>query len=477
MRTVVWFRDRDLRVHDHEPLLDAAAGGEAIPVFVIEPALLAPAAARAQPHRVQFLLDALAELQGGLAELGSRLVLVEGPAVDVVPELVSRWHARRVLAHASVDPAARERDGRVRAAGVRLDLYEGETLVPPGTVRTASGGPYWVYSAFARAFGRQAQVERPRPAPAALPRVPDDVPAGAPLPDLRGLGVTRNPRLQTGGESAGHERLVRFLKGRLEAYAEGRDRLDVEGTSRLSADLRFGTLSARTVWAAAAQVRGEGAAAFRRELVWREFTHGALHERPALLAEPFRPEFATFPWADPREGWEAWAAGRTGYPLVDAAARQLLAEGFVHNRARMIAASFLTKHLRIDYRLGEAHYMRHLTDGDPANNNAGWQWSAGCGLDAQPWFRIFNPVRQGARFDPEGAYVRRWMGELADLPARWIHRPWEAPPAVLAAAGVRLGESYPERVVELDEARDRYLRIARAHLGGARAARTAESMG
>lgn len=468
MRTVVWFRDRDLRVHDHAPLVDAAASGEAIPLFVLEPALFTPAAARAQPHRVQFLLEALHELQRRLAALGSRLVVVEGTGPAVLPALAARWRVDRVLAHDSVDPVARDGDARVRAAGVPVELYDGEGLLPPGTIRTASGAPHRVYTPFARAFERRAHVARPRPAPTALPPVPGEVTAGGRLPELGDLGIARNPRLQSGGEGAARQRLERFLGRALAAYAGERDRLDRDGTSRLSADLRFGTISARTVWEAVARVRGEGATAFRRQLLWREFALGALHERPALLDEPFRAEFATFPWADPDEGWEAWVHGRTGYPLVDAGARQLLAEGYVHNRARMVSASFLTKHLRIDYRLGEAHYLRYLTDGDPAQNNAGWQWCAGCGLDAQPWFRIFNPVRQGARFDPEGGYVRRWLPELAALPARWIHRPWQAPAAVLAAAGIRLGETYPEPVVELDEARARYLRIARSHLGAGR---------
>jgi deoxyribodipyrimidine photo-lyase len=208
---------------------------------------------------------------------------------------------------------------------------------------------------------------------------------------------------------------------------------------------------------------------YRAELLWREFSHHTLFDRPELLSKPFRKDFDGFPWIEDDEGWHAWAEGRTGYPIVDAAARQLLEEGFVHNRARMIAASFLTKQLAIHYSLGEAHYLRWLTDGDPSQNNMGWQWCAGSGCDAQPYFRIFNPIAQGERFDPDGEYVRRYVPELAALPAKYIHAPFRAPAKVLAEAGVKLGETYPEPGVDLDAARQRFLLMASEHLGTKRA--------
>jgi deoxyribodipyrimidine photo-lyase len=204
---------------------------------------------------------------------------------------------------------------------------------------------------------------------------------------------------------------------------------------------------------------------YHNELLWREFAHSTLFDRPALLEQPFREEWRGFPWRDDEAGWQAWAEGRTGYPVVDAAARQLLATGFVHNRARMISASFLAKHLLIDFRRGERHYFDLLCDGDWANNDMGWQWSAGCGCDAQPWFRIFNPVTQGQKFDPEGDYVRTWVPELAALPARYIHAPWLAPPGVRASAGVRPGSNYPRPIVEHDAARRRFLDTAKRHFG------------
>jgi len=199
---------------------------------------------------------------------------------------------------------------------------------------------------------------------------------------------------------------------------------------------------------------------FHNELIWREFSHSTLWDRPTLLSEPFQLAWRGFPWQQSDGLWQAWTQGRTGYPIVDAAARQLMVEGFVHNRARMISASFLTKHLLVDYRRGEAHYLRYLVDGDLAQNNAGWQWSAGCGCDAQPYFRVFNPVLQGKRFDPHGDYVRRFVPELRVLPTKYIHNPWTAPAAVLAEANVTLNGNYPRPIVEHTEARERFLAIA-----------------
>jgi deoxyribodipyrimidine photo-lyase len=237
----------------------------------------------------------------------------------------------------------------------------------------------------------------------------------------------------------------------------------------LSADLKFGTLSARTVWHAVERrlrdLSPDALRVYQNELLWREFAHSTLFDRPRLLEETFRPEWRDFPWCSDEDGWRAWVEGKTGYPVVDAAARELSNSGFVHNRARMIAASFLAKHLLIDFRRGEAHYLDLLTDGDWANNDAGWQWSAGCGCDAQPWFRIFNPVTQGEKFDPEGKYVRRWVPELAALPTRHIHAPWKAPAGVLAAANVRLGDNYPRPIIDHDFARKRFLETAKKHFG------------
>lgn len=478
MRTLVWFRGKDLRVSDHEPLRDAARAGEVIPLFVLDPYFFEPSRAAELPHRMQFLLESLRSLEQNLAARGSRLVLARGKSVELVPRLAETWRVDRVLAHRWVEPFARQRDESVRAQlGPKLELYEGETLLPPGTLRTQSGAPYAVFSQFARAFRLTARVRQPVAAPRVLPPLPSDVVAPrVVIPSCKDLGIAHNPAVLEGGERAARERLKKFLSERAAGYATERDRMDLDGTSRLSADLKFGTLSVRSLWTSALAEYGQhpqSTQGFLNELIWRELAHSTLWDRPELLSQPFRHEFADFPWRSDEEAWRAWALGHTGYPLVDAAARQLLGEGFVHNRARMVAASFLTKHLLIDYRRGEQHYLKYLTDGDWANNNLGWQWSAGCGVDAQPYFRVFNPVTQGERFDPEGNYVRRWVPELAALPAPFIHRPWLAPPDVLQRANVQLGSTYPRPIVEHRFARERFLGLAARHLQRAREARSA----
>lgn len=453
-------------MNDHAPLADAAAAGECIPLFVLDPYFFDPSRARELPHRIQFLLESLRHLDQTVAALGSKLVIVEGRSVDVVPRLARRWKVDRVVAHRWVEPFGRERDRRVAdALPVPFVLFEGETLLPPGTLRTGAGKPFSVFTPFSRAFADRMTPAPPRPAPRSLPPLPAGVDTGdVAVPTGESLGVPRNSNLLPGGERAARARLRRFVSERLDDYADGRNQLGLDATSRLSQDLKFGTLSARAVWHAVAGLEGDGARAFRNELVWREFAHSTLWDRPDVLERPFRREFEDFPWRDDEPSWWAWVEGKTGYPVVDAAARQLLAEGYVHNRARMIAASFLTKHLLIDYRRGEAHYMKYLTDGDWAQNNFGWQWSAGCGCDAQAYFRVFNPVLQGRRFDADGSYVRRWVPELSRMPSSWIHRPWQAPAGVLAAAGVTIGGSYPAPVVDHAAARARFLETARALL-------------
>ncbi|HEU5075464.1 MAG TPA: deoxyribodipyrimidine photo-lyase [Polyangiaceae bacterium] len=467
MRTLLWFRGKDLRLSDHAALTQAR-NDELIPVFVLDDYFFEPARARELPHRMQFLVESLGALKSSLEARGSRLLLVKGTSLELIPQLVVRFRCDRVLGLRWTEPFGRARDARVqRRLAVPFELREGETLAAPGSVRTVAGGAYHVYTPFAQAFRRVVHVQAPLPAPKRLPPLPRDIAfESAPLPTLAALGIERNARLPEAGEAAARARLKQFLNAAAENYADTRDRVDRPGTSRLSQDLKFGTLSARTVWRAIVRVLGDSKSGqvFTNQLIWREFAHGVLWDRPDVLRRPFRKDFEGFPWREDESGWRAWASGHTGYPVVDAAARQLLSEGFVHNRARMIAASFLTKHLLIHYRKGEAHYLKYLVDGDWAQNNLGWQWSAGSGCDAQPYFRVFNPVTQGERFDADGDYVRRWVPELAKLPARFIHAPWKAPARLLESLGVRLGRDYPEPIVEHALARERFLQIAHSHL-------------
>ena len=473
-RTLVWFRGKDLRLADHQPLTAALAEGQPIPLFVLDPFFFAPARARELPHRIQFLLESLRELSSRIEALGSRLVVVAGRSTDVVPALARSLSVDHVVAQRWSEPFARERDARVGAAlSVPFTLFEGETLAPPDALRTSEGRPYAVYTPFRQAFRARISIAAPLPAPRKLPSLSSVLEFEATaIPTLSELGIDENPRLLKGGETAAVGRLERFLAGPARDYDSGRDQLAEAGTSRLSQDLKFGTLSPRRVWQGAQATLGnapKALTAFGNELIWREFTHALLHADPELLQRPFHRRFDDFPWQWQVPEWDAWVGGHTGYPVVDASARQLLEEGFVHNRARMISASFLTKHLLVHYRRGEAHYMKYLVDGDWANNNAGWQWSAGCGADGQPYFRVFNPVTQGESFDADGDYVRRYLPELAQLPAKFIHHPWDAPATVLAKAGVTLGTTYPHPIVDHVMARKRFLAIAESYLASRKA--------
>lgn len=476
MRTLVWFRGKELRISDHAPLYDALRnGGEIVPIFVVDPYFFAPERARELPNRMQFLVESLAEVASAIEARGSQLLFAHGKSVDLVPRLARAFAVDRVVAHRWSEPIGVERDRRIAQAladaGCRLELFEGETLAAPGQVLTGSGTAFSVFTPFARAFAKAVTVDAPRPAPKTLPPLPPIPPAAkkllGPPPTLASIGVPRNEQIVAGGEEAARARLSRFLKVAAASYDEGRNAMGVAGTSRMSQDLKFGTLSARAVWHASKRALEHHPRAWKtysNELVWRDFAYDVLRSKPDVLVHPFRATWEKFPWRKDSVAWRAWVEGKTGYPVVDASARQLLAEGFVHNRARMISASFLCKHLMLDFRLGEAHYMKYLTDGDWAANDLGWQWSAGCGVDAQPWFRVFNPVTQGERFDADGAYVRRWVPELAKVPSRWIHSPWLAPPLELRAASVELGRTYPMPIVDHALARGRFLAAAEGFL-------------
>ncbi len=452
---ILWLR-RDLRVHDHPALAAALVDGRrVVPAFVLDPRLLA--GSRSSPNRTWFLLHALRELAGDLAARGAPLVIRSGLPEVVIPALAAEAGAGEVFATRDVSPFARARDRSVAdalaASGRRLHLGPGLLVVEPEEVRSDGGRPVTVFTPFAR---RWAGLPR-RPllaAPGAIPSLPAGAlvsevlpPAPAPTAD-----VTLLPRP---GEAAARARLEAWVTSAgLPEYAEGRDRLDRDGTSRLSADLKFGTVSPLEVLLAV-DGPGDGRRAFVAELAWRDFYAHVLWHFPHVARGAYRPAYGAVSWADDPAGLAAWCAGRTGYPVVDAAMRQLAASGWMPNRARMIAASFLAKDLLIDWRRGEAHFMSHLVDGDIASNNGGWQWTAGTGTDAAPYFRVFSPVRQGRRFDPDGAYVRRWVPELAGVPAAYLHEPWTMPPGVQAAAGCVVGRDYPAPIVDHGLARER----------------------
>ncbi len=467
MKSVVWFRGMDLRFNDHSPLWEGVRQGQVIPVYVQESGCLDPVGGRDQGYATQAQRDGLQVLKDAFENAGSRLYFLPGDCPGAIAKVVQTSKADQVLAYRSLEPLGVEMEARVQKAlgPVPLRLFDGQTLVFPGRLRNRQGGPFRVFTPFARAFREQCHVSQPVPGPVILPEALPLAMETLSFPALESPELTGIESLPRGGEQGARERLNGFLKGGLAQYPEARDRMDLNGTSRLSQDLHFGFLSVAQVWHSVIQAsQGESARSYCNELLWREFAYHLCSEDPRILQEPFRIEFSDFPWIKDEAAWSAWVFGQTGYPIVDAAARQLLQTGFVHNRARMIAASFLTKHLMQDYRLGESHYLKWLADADLACNNMGWQWSAGCGVDAQPWFRIFHPVLQGKRFDPLGDYVRRWVPELSAVPTRYIHAPWEAPSSVLESAHLRLGTDYPLPIVDHAWARERFLATAKGHL-------------
>jgi deoxyribodipyrimidine photo-lyase len=462
---LLWFRD-DLRLADNAAVVAAArSGAPVLPVFVLDEAAgMRPLGGAAR----WWLHGSLAALDENLRRCGSRLILRRGSAEAVLPALAADSGARAVLWNRSYEPSTQARDRKIEASlrrnGVAGQSFSGNALVEPDAMQTAAGGPFKVFGAFWKALRKPYRPGPPLPAPE---RMPDTKrwPASDRLeewalrpsePDwARGFAKWRP------GEGGGIDRLARFIEHALPGYAINRNRPDLPGSSRLSPHLRFGEISPAQAWRAVEDAVARDAAsdsdgeAFLRELGWREFCRHLLFHFPELPSRPWRKQFERFPWRSDPAALRAWQHGRTGYPIVDAGMRELWATGWMHNRVRMIAASLLTKHLLIDWRAGEAWFWDTLIDADPANNAANWQWVAGCGADAAPFVRIFNPVLQGERFDPEGEYVKRWVPELARLPAPDIHRPWNYDR--LRPAGVILGKTYPEPIVDHAAARRRAL--------------------
>jgi deoxyribodipyrimidine photo-lyase len=459
MATHVWWIRRDLRLADNQALEAARQGAERLAVFYVLDTRL-QASPNVGQKRLAFLLAGLRQLDADLRARGSRLIVRSGDPRRILPEVTRELDVQAVFAEQDDTPYARSRDEAV-AAQVPLHLIHGVTVFPPGSVSKAGGGSYVVYSPFKRSWqALPPPTEQDLlPAPDRLP--PSPAASSDPIPSTPLLSEA-SPFLP--GEQEAWRRLEAFARGHAAAihrYAEGRNRLDRDDTSELSPYLRFGMLSARRAVVSARKAIEDssgselekGARTWLDQLIWREFYIHILAQYPQVLKQAFRPNMRDIEWVNDQEEFEAWKNGMTGYPVVDAAMRQLIQTGWMHNRARMIVASFLVKDLLIDWRWGEQWFMQHLFDGDPACNNGGWQWTAGTGTDAAPYFRIFNPVLQGRKHDPRGEYVRRWLPELRDLPERYVHAPWEMPSETQRAVGCIIGVDYPQPMVDHAQAR------------------------
>lgn len=490
--TILWFRN-DLRLHDHPALSAAAKRGTVVPVFIWAPEEEHPWAPGSATK--WWLHRSLASLEQELDRIGLRLIIRLGPTLPALQSLAIKTGADAVMWSRRYEPAIIARDRQLKhalqASGLRAESFNGSLLFEPWEIQTQAGRsqssvlpaqayeapgnhPYKVFTAFWRACmqrgfaGSPLRVPTVAPWPAQkklssltvadlglLPRIPWD----------KGFPVEWEP-----GTAGAHAALETFVRGGLPQYHTERDRPDHAGTSRLSPALHFGEVSPRTIWHRvmnAQRATEDGTAEeqtepYLKQIVWREFAHHLLYHFPRSPESPLRPEFERFAWQTDQIALKAWQCGQTGYPIVDAGMRQLWTTGWMHNRVRMIVGSFLVKDLRIDWRAGAEWFWDTLVDADLANNTLGWQWIAGCGADAAPYFRVFNPVRQGEKFDPDGVYVRRWLPELAGLPVKFIHQPWTAPEQVLKSAGVELGSNYPKPLVDHQAARIAALEAHRA---------------
>ena len=469
--SLVWFRE-DLRIADNPALTAAAESG--LPVLCVW--VMDDDSPEARPlggASRWWLHHSLARLSESLGAIGGELHLARGPARQVIPQLVSAsgsrtvyWN-RRYSGEREIDDAIQS---ALQATGVTVQTFNARLMLEPGAVTTLSGGIHRVFTPYLKASLKLGTVPRPLPAPERLiaGRWPADPSSGAITLDALRL-LPRTPDWAGGlretwvpGEAGATARLTRFIESALPGYALGRDRPDHDATSRLSPHLRFGEISPRQILAAASDrasdaIASDDLARLRTELAWRDFSHQVLSLNPDIASRNLSPNFDAMPWRDAPADLAAWQRGRSGYPLVDAGMRQLWATGFMHNRVRMVVGSFLVKHLLIDWREGERWFWDTLVDADPANNAASWQWVAGSGIDASPYYRVFNPITQGERFDPDGVYVARWVPELAGLPKGVIHRPWEASQPMLDSAGITLGDTYPLPIIAHDDGRRRAL--------------------
>jgi deoxyribodipyrimidine photo-lyase len=458
----------NLRLADN-PALAAAVehGGPVVPVFIWAPEEEGewPPGGASQ----WWLHQSLAALDQSLRRIGSRLVIRRGPTMETLRALIAETGAAAVFWNRRYEPAVIARDAKVkemlRNDGIKLESFNGALLHEPWTIRNKSDKPFQVFTPFWKNCLTQADPDQPLTEPKSIP-APAKWPQSLALETLElepkikwaeGLHAAWQP-----GEAGAAKNLKKFLAQAFDGYSEQRNRPDVAGTSRLSPHLHFGEISPRQIWhglRATAAKRGLPTATWRNsqflaEIGWREFAHHLLFHFPRTPVEPLRPEFKKFPWREDTAGLRAWQKGGTGFPIVDAGMRELWTTGWMHNRVRMIVASFLIKDLLLPWQDGARWFWDTLVDADLAQNTLGWQWTAGCGADAAPYFRVFNPVSQGEKFDPHGGYVRRWCPELAKLPDAWLHRPWETPVEILTRAGLQLGRDYPGPIINHAHARE-----------------------
>ena len=457
---IVWFRE-DLRLADNPALREAVDSGRPVLcVYIFDEA--SHDLRKLGGASLWWLHHSLAALGADLGKRGARLDLFKGAAQPVLEKLVKDTGAGALYWNRRYDKGGIAVDKAIKAAlgeAIEVESFNGKLLVEPWTVKNKSGAPFRVFSPFWRTVLAGPEPDAPLPTPRKIDAAPS--PGGAVTLDALKLLPTKPDwagglrEAWTPGEKSAAARLSEFLDGDVQHYAERRDLPGVSGTSMMSPHLAFGEISPRQIWAATRHAAASnprlqrGCDKFLSEVGWREFSYHLLFYNPDLATKNFDPRFDKFEWDRPdAKILAAWRKGRTGYPIVDAGMRELWATGYVHNRVRMVVASFLVKHLLIDWRTGEEWFWDTLCDADPGNNAASWQWVAGCGADAAPYFRVFNPVLQGEKFDADGAYVRRWCPELADTPDRFVHRPWEAP---------KPPRGYPAPIVDHAQARERAL--------------------
>lgn len=460
MTTAIWWLRRDLRLTDNQALHAARRADHILPLFILDPALLS--GPRYSPARHAFLLEGLRQLDADLRARGSYLILRQGHPASELARLRAETGAEIIYAEEDYTPYARRRDHAI-AQTQPLHLTPGLTIHYPEHILKSDGKPYVIFTPYSRAWQaaplpQRHQLLTPPPqldTPTGLATLP--IPTAPARPDSVPFPA---------GEAEAQRRLAHFSHAAIYGYRTNRDRLDLPATSTLSPYLRFGMLSARQACVAALAARAAappnsdaaaGAHTWLNELIWREFYQHILYHFPHVRTSSFNPKYAAVPWENDPSAWAAWRDGQTGYPVIDAAMRQLSATGWMPNRARMLVAAFLVKDLFIDWRWGERWFMCQLVDGDLAANNGGWQWSAGTGVDAAPYFRIFNPVTQAGKFDPNGDYIRAWVPELAHLPRPYLYAPWIMPAALQRELGCVIGRDYPAPIVDHQWARERIL--------------------